>query len=67
MIGCPTLTLEERHVVELIVEGKPNKVIAKELGLAVRTVEKRRHAVLAKMKAGSVAELVELGIEARSL
>jgi two-component system, LuxR family, response regulator FixJ len=62
-----TLTADERRVMELIVEGKPNKVIANELGLAIRTVEKRRHGALAKMKAGSVAELVELAIEARSL
>lgn len=61
-----TLTSEERRVMELIVEGKPNKVIAQELGLAIRTVEKRRHEVLAKMEAGSVAELVELAIEARN-
>ena len=45
-----TLTSEERRVMELIVEGKPNKVIANELGLAIRTVEKRRHEVLAKME-----------------
>jgi FixJ family two-component response regulator len=61
-----TLTSEERRVMELIVEGKPNKVIAQELGLAIRTVEKRRHEVLAKMEVGSVAELVELAIEARN-
>jgi RNA polymerase sigma factor (sigma-70 family) len=61
-----TLTSEERRVMELIVEGKPNKVIAQELGLAIRTVEKRRHEALAKMEAGSVAELVELAIEARN-
>lgn len=62
-----SLTLEERRVMALIVAGKPNKVIARELGLAVRTIEKRRHGVLTKMNAGSVAKLVELAIEARSL
>ena len=41
-------------------------MIAKELGIALRTVEKRRHAVLAKMNAESVAELVGLLIEARN-
>ena len=61
-----TLTSEERRVMELIVEGKPNKVIAYELGLAIRTVEKRRHEVLAKVKVDSIAELVELAIEARN-
>ena len=55
-----TLTPEERHVAELVVQGRPNKAIALETGLAVRTIEKRRHDVLAKMKAESIAELVRL-------
>jgi FixJ family two-component response regulator len=62
-----TLSAEERQVLDRIVEGKLNKVIAKELGLAVRTVEKRRHDVLAKMGAGSIAELVGMALEARPL
>ena len=62
-----SLSLEERRVMQLIVEGQPNKIIAKELGLALRTIEKRRHGVLEKMKAGSVAELVEMALEARKL
>jgi two-component system, LuxR family, response regulator FixJ len=61
-----TLTPEERAVADLITEGNPNKMIAQELGIALRTVEKRRQAVLAKMKADSVAELVGLLIEARN-
>jgi FixJ family two-component response regulator len=61
-----TLTLEERRVADLIVSGYPNKMIAHELGIALRTVEKRRQAAIAKMKADSVAELVGLLIEARN-
>jgi two-component system, LuxR family, response regulator FixJ len=61
-----TLTAEERRVADLIAAGNPNKMIAQELGIALRTVEKRRQAVLAKMKAESVAELVGLLIEARN-
>jgi FixJ family two-component response regulator len=61
-----TLTPEERDVADLIVAGNPNKMVAQELGIALRTVEKRRQAVLAKMKAESVAELVGLLIEARN-
>jgi FixJ family two-component response regulator len=61
-----TLTTEERAVADLIVAGRPNKTVAHELGIALRTVEKRRHTVLAKMKTESVAELVGLLIEARS-
>jgi len=58
------LTPVERTVMDMIVAGRANKVIAKELGVSVRTVEYRRHAVLAKMKARSVAELVSLVMEA---
>jgi two-component system, LuxR family, response regulator FixJ len=59
------LTPEELRVAELIVAGRPNKVIAHSLGLALRTVEKRRHAAMSKMGALSLAELVGLMIEAR--
>ncbi len=62
-----TLTPEERSVAELIMAGRPNKAIAQELGLALRTVEKRRHNVFVKMKVASTAELVGLTIEARQL
>ena len=61
-----TLTSEERRVADSIVAGNPNKTIARKLGIAIRTVEKRRQAVLAKMKAESVAELVALFMEARN-
>ena len=60
------LTEDERRALELIVQGKPNKIIAKELGIALRTVEKRRHDVFVKMRADSLAELVELVMEARA-
>jgi two-component system, LuxR family, response regulator FixJ len=60
------LTDDERRALELIVQGKPNKIIAKDLGVALRTVEKRRHDVFFKMQAGSLAELVELVMEARA-
>jgi two-component system, LuxR family, response regulator FixJ len=57
------LTPAERHVMGLMVQGKPNKVIAKQLDLSIRTVEGRRHEVFTKMKVQSVAELVRLAIE----
>ena len=58
-----SLTPAERTVLNLIVQGKPNKVIAKQLDLSLRTVESRRHDVFTKMKVESVAELVRLAIE----
>lgn len=60
-----TLTLEERLVLDLLLEGKPNKSIAQELDFSLRTVEKRRHDVFAKMMVGSIAELVGLVHEMR--
>ena len=47
----------------LIVQGQPNKVIAKQLNMSIRTVESRRHEVFTKMGVESVAELVRLAIE----
>lgn len=60
-----TLTPEERRVAQLLVDGKQNKAIAQQMGIAVRTVEKRRHDVLAKMHADSLADLVRLFLEAQ--
>jgi FixJ family two-component response regulator len=58
------LTPAERAVMELIVAGEPNKVIAKRLGVSVRTVEARRHEVFKKTQVDSVAALVRLVMEA---
>jgi two-component system, LuxR family, response regulator FixJ len=57
------LTPAERAVMNLIVQGKPNKVIAKQLNMSIRTIESRRHEVFTKMGVQSVAELVRLAIE----
>jgi len=54
----------ERQVMEMIVQGKLNKAIARQLDVSVRTVENRRREVFRKMQADSVAELVRLVIEA---
>ena len=59
-----TLTADERAVLNRIVEGKLNKVIASELGVGLRTVELRRHNVLKKMQANSLAEVVRMVVEA---
>ena len=60
------LTPDERQVMNLMIAGKPNKVIASELNLGVRTVELRRHHVFNKMHTESLAELVQLVVEARA-
>lgn len=52
----------ERAVLNLLLEGKPNKEIAIELGLSNRTVEDRRGRLMKKMGARSIAELVQLAL-----
>lgn len=52
-----TLSTREREVMWLVMAGKPNKVIAFELGVSMKTVELHRHSMMEKMQVGSVAEL----------
>ena len=52
-----SLTPRQRNVFDLIVAGKLNKQIAGELGIAERTVKLARAQVMAKLGAGSAAEL----------
>ena len=55
-----SLTPRERQVMDLVVDGAANKVIAIDLDLSERTVEIHRHKVMEKMGARSVAHLVKL-------
>ena len=54
------LTDRERDVFDLVVTGKPNKVIGYELGVSQRTVEIHRSRVMEKMQARSLADLVRM-------
>jgi two-component system response regulator TtrR len=53
------LTERERCVLQCVIEGKANKVIAAELDISVKTVEAHRAKVMEKMGVDSVAELVQ--------
>jgi len=57
-----SLSLREREVLEGLIEGKANKVIAFDLGISARTVEVYRANVMAKMQARSLSELVRLAM-----
>ena len=54
------LSSREREVMELILAGKYNKVIADELGIAMRTVEVHRARIFEKMGVKSAVELAQL-------
>jgi two-component system response regulator FixJ len=56
------LSEREREVLERLVAGKPNKVIAFELGISPRTVEVYRANVMTKMQADSLSELVRMAL-----
>jgi RNA polymerase sigma factor (sigma-70 family) len=58
-----SLTPRELEVMDLVVQGKPNKVIAQALGISQRTVEIHRARVMEKMQAESVPHLVQMVIE----
>ncbi|HEX5775158.1 MAG TPA: response regulator FixJ [Caulobacteraceae bacterium] len=58
------LSARERQVLDGLVLGHANKVIARELGISDRTVEIYRAKVMTKMAAESFAELVRLALKA---
>lgn len=58
------LTAREREVLELLVAGKPNKLIAYDLGISARTVEIHRARVMEKLGVRSLPEAVRLALAA---
>ena len=54
------LSPREHEVMLRIIQGQPNKVIAIELGLSERTVEKHRTSVMGKTQVRSLAELIRI-------
>lgn len=57
-----SLSQRERQVLDGLVEGKANKVIAFDLGISPRTVEIYRANLMTKMQARSLSELVRLAL-----
>lgn len=59
-----SLSGRERQVLQGLVGGHPNKVIAHDLGISPRTVEIYRANVMTKMKAPSLSDLVRMALVA---
>ena len=59
-----SLSQRELQVLEGLVAGKANKVVAYDLGISPRTVEVYRANVMTKMQAGSLSELVRMAMVA---
>lgn len=59
-----TLSHRERQVLEGLVAGKPNKIIAFDHDISPRTVEVYRANVMTKMQASSLSELVRMALTA---
>lgn len=57
-----SLSQREREVLDGLIEGKANKVIAFDLEISARTVEVYRANVMAKMHARSLSELVRMAM-----
>jgi len=61
------LSERERQVLDGLVAGKPNKIIAHELDISARTVEIYRANVMTKMQADSLSALVRMALLADEL
>ena len=59
-----TLTPREREVLPLVTQGLPNKQIASRLGTSLQTIKVHRARIMAKMEAGSLADLVRMASRA---
>lgn len=58
MLAC--LTKREREVMQLVASGLPNKNVARQLQLSVKTVEKHRGRLMKKLRLHSMSELFRL-------
>jgi len=59
------LTPRERQVLDALVAGRPNKVIAYDLGISARTVEVHRARMMERLGVRQLAEAIRLAVMAR--
>ena len=60
------LTRREREVLALLLEGLPTKLIAHQLDISSRTAEHHRAAVIQKMQAHNISDLMRMAFVARN-
>lgn len=65
-VRLSTLSQREKEVLEVVIAGKSNKMIASELSISHKTVESHRTNIMRKMKAQSIADLVRMSLTAKS-
>ena len=66
-MGAGRVILSEQKlnlVLDRLVQGRPNKIVAHELGISPRTVEIHRAHIMTKMEASSLSDLVRLVLAA---
>jgi len=61
------LTQREREVLALLLDGLPTKLIADQLRISSRTAEHHRAAVIQKMQARNISDLMRMAFSARNL
>lgn len=59
----PKLTRREKHILQLIAEGKTTNVIAEELFISPLTVETHRRNLMQKMEVSNAASLIKIAVE----
>ena len=62
MTKVSQLTSRERQVMDLVAEGKQNKIIARNLNISPRTVELHRSKVMHKLEADSLSDVVRIAL-----
>jgi DNA-binding CsgD family transcriptional regulator len=59
------ITAREREIIQLLAEGASNKKISLMLGISIKTVETHRAAIMRKLGAKSVVDIVRYAVRNR--
>jgi len=59
-----SLSVRERQVLEMVVDGLTNKIMADRLNVSEKTIEHHRARMMGKMNAGSLSDLIKMATKA---